>query len=328
MWWEPRSETESRLIGEVNRLLELYRVHVGSTTGALAIRGIGAGPQVTSEPEELDRALTLAQEWHPLVLVDDRLAGRPRALARRFRLQDLDPSSVAAGVLADWRPSEDLLVEPVGPIVPAVRPGNRYQGAGPATVGLPVTAGPPGPQQGFLTVAHGVGNVGSPVTISASAGAAHGTVSYRDESALLPNGGDDIALVLLDPPHQLAGWVVNQGPQPVPTGPPYPASAVDLFGSVSGTVLGQVSGVMLQMGDLTWQWLDCWQLGVTQPNMKRGDSGALAVIPTALPSPYILGHFVGGDVAMRSNTGFANHWVQDLGRVLGRHPALTSMIAF
>ena len=83
---------------------------------------------------------------------------------------------------------------------------------------------------------------------------------------------------------------------------------------------------MLQHGDNTWQWLDCWELGgVTQPLMQRGDSGALAVDPSINPS--IFGHFVGGAVALRG-TGFTSYWVQDLGRVLGRQPKLAGMITF
>jgi hypothetical protein len=85
------------------------------------------------------------------------------------------------------------------------------------------------------------------------------------------------------------------------------------------------SRALLQMGDRTWQWLDSWELGVTQPLMQRGDSGALAIDPTA--TPYIFGHFVGGNVALRG-TGFTHHWVQDLGQVLARLPVLNSMIAF
>ena len=87
-----------------------------------------------------------------------------------------------------------------------------------------------------------------------------------------------------------------------------------------------MTAVLLQHGDKTWQWLDCWQLGgVTQPLMQRGDSGALAVDPLA--DPCIFGHFVGGAVALRG-TGFTSYWVQDLGRVLSRQLRLAGMITF
>jgi hypothetical protein len=95
---------------------------------------------------------------------------------------------------------------------------------------------------------------------------------------------------------------------------------------MSGGVLAQVSGALLQMGDQTWQWFDCWELGVTQPLMQRGDSGALA-IESSPPPRHIFGHFVGGAVALRGS-GFTHHWVQDLGQVLARKAALKSMIAF
>ena len=150
-------------------------------------------------------------------------------------------------------------------------------------------------------------------------------VSFRDESARGLSGGDDIAVVVLDPPHLLSAWLVNRGTQPAPSGPPYAQIAVDLFSGMSGSVLAQVSGVLLQMGDQTWQWLDCWELGATQPLMQRGDSGALAIDSSS--SPYIFGHFVGGAAAMRGS-GFTHHWVQDLGQVLARQPALRAMIAF
>ena len=126
--------------------------------------------------------------------------------------------SAAGQALRDWQLADDVLIEPVGPIVPAVSSGDPYY-PGPATVGLPVMSQSwngdnPGSYTiaGFLTVAHGVGPVGSAVTIpAAAAGAATGHVAFRDESALSSKGGDDIALVTLDPPHQLSGWLVNRG---------------------------------------------------------------------------------------------------------------------
>jgi hypothetical protein len=322
MWWEPRTATEADLINEVRRLHALYRERLGSTPDPWVIRGIGAGPAITAPPGA-PRLPVLAHDWHPLILIDDRSAGVLPAAAR-FNFEELDKDSAAAQVLYNWQVRSDTLVEPVGPVIPAVRPGDVYSGAGTATVGLPVatnswSVGAPG----FLTVAHGVGAVGSAVTLSA--GAVSARVNFRDESARGQAGGDDIALVVLDPPHQLSGWLVNQGPLPPPGGPPYARAAVDLYGGMSGTVQAQVNGAILQMGDETWQWLDCWELGVTQPLMQRGDSGSLAIDPTA--NPQIFGHFVGGAVALRG-TGFTHHWVQDLGQVLNRQPMLTSMISF
>jgi hypothetical protein len=327
MWWEGR-ETETTLGSEVSRLLTFYRQRLESSAAdTLVVCGVGAGPAFDGAPAEQAGA---AQVWQPLILIEDRSAGAPQSLPPRFNYLQLDPGSQAAQVLAEWQPRWDTLVEPVGPIVPAVRPGDSYTGAGLATVGLPVSVqnlpvNSPG-APGFLTVAHGVGAVGSAVTITTSAGNVPAHVQFRDESAHGPVGGDDIALVVLDPPYQLVGgWVVNQGTQPAPNGPPYAARAVDLFGGRSGKVIAQVNGVLMQMGDRTWQWLDCWELGVTQPLMQRGDSGALAIDPS--PTPYLFGHFVGGNVALRG-TGFTHHWVQDLGQVLTRQRGLSSMIAF
>jgi hypothetical protein len=79
------------------------------------------------------------------------------------------------------------------------------------------------------------------------------------------------------------------------------------------------------MGGHTWQWFNCWELGVTQPLMQRGDSGAVAIEKSA--NPHILGHFVGGAPAL-TGSGFSHHWVQDLGSVLNRQPSLDSMITF
>jgi len=73
-------------------------------------------------------------------------------------------------------------------------------------------------------------------------------------------GGDDIALVALQP-RSLAGLVQNSGTWPRPWGPPYGALPVDLYASQSGPVLAQVNGALLQLGDQSWQWLDCWELG-------------------------------------------------------------------
>jgi hypothetical protein len=212
--------------------------------------------------------------------------------------------------------------------VAAVSPGDVYNGSNRATVGLPVTINPlPGSSasQGFLTVAHGVGAVNTAISISTANGQATGKVTFRDESARTPKGGDDIALVALDPPFRLSGWLINQGAQQASQGPPYARIPVDLFGGLSGSILAQVSGVLLQMGGQTWQWLDCWELGVTQPLMQRGDSGAVALERSA--NPHILGHFVGGAVALRGN-GFTHHWVQDLGQVLNRQPGLAATITF
>ena len=149
-------------------------------------------------------------------------------------------------------------------------------------------------------------------------------MKFWEEGARGTAGGDDIALVTLAQ-GRLAGWVPNSGVHPAPNGPPYSAEAVDLFAGQSGRVLAQVNGALLQMGDAAWQWLDCWELGATTPGMRHGDSGALAVGPTA-PHP-VYGHFVGGAIALRG-AGFTHHWVQDLGQVLVRQPALAQMIVF
>jgi len=324
MWWE---ENEPVLRDELNRLLDLYKQHLAAAADPLVVRGVGAGPAFVGAPGE---PLTASQLWQPLILIDDRSAGSQPGLPGRFNYQQLDPASPAARFLANWQVRSDTLLEPVGPVVPAVWPGDSYTSSGTATVGLPVNVSVPPANvpnaRGFLTVAHGVGPVGSTVTITTNAGPASGIVQYRDESARQPGGGDDIALVVLGPPYQLGGrWVVNRGAQPTPNGPPYSAMAVDLYGGRSRKVIAQVNGAILQMGDRTWQWLDCWELGVTQPLMQRGDSGALAIDPTS--NPYIFGHFVGGNVALRG-TGFTHHWVQDLGQVLTRQPNLDSMIAF
>ena len=57
----------------------------------------------------------------------------------------------------------------------------------------------------------------------------------------------------------------------------------------------------------------------------REHLSALAVGPAA-PHP-VFGHFVGGSIALRG-AGFTHHWVQDLGRVLARKPALAQLIRF
>ncbi len=322
MWWEPRDEGEADLQHEVYRLLYRYQdsVHTDSV-----VRGVGAGEVAGDRPDGSDRRST---GWRPLVLVDDRSVGEWSGTPARFGVGELDPRSPAAYELRSWDLDDDTLLEPVGPVVPAVSPGNPYTGAGPATVGLPVTTQAPDGTwsgHGFLTVAHGVGQVGATVSVAGRGGPATGQVVFRDESARAGKAGDDIALVALDPPHTMSGWLVNQGVRPAPGGPPYTALPVDLYGGVSRGVVGQVDGVLLQHGDQTWQWRDCWSLGVTQPLMQRGDSGALAIDPGG--NPFIFGHFVGGALALRG-TGFANHWVQDLGQVLQRQPALDSMIRY
>ena len=92
-------------------------------------------------------------------------------------------------------------------------------------------------------------------------------------------------------------------------------------------MLAQVTGALLQLGDKSWQWLDCWELGGTTPVMTHGDSGGLAIGPAAPHAIY--GHFVGGAVNLRANAkGFTHHWVQDLGQVLSRHRPLQGMITF
>jgi hypothetical protein len=188
----------------------------------------------------------------------------------------------------------------------------------------------PDHHEGFLTVAHGVGAVGSRVSIDIDrqdGEQATGTVLYRDDSARGTKGGDDIALVGLDLYWKLRGVLANQGVQQPPPGPRYPILPVDLYGSVSGKVLGQVNGALLQLGDQTWQWLHCWELGATQPFMQRGDSGSVAIDPSGSGS--IFGHFVGGAPNLRGGAGpFTHHWVQDLGQVLGRQSGLAGMITF
>jgi hypothetical protein len=254
MWWEQRSEAGSSLATEANRLHALYKDRLQSPSDRWVIRGVGAGPTLVSTPGEQPRTASLAQEWHPLILIDDRSVGAQQTLSARFSYLELDTGSLAAQVLGNWQLRADTLVEPVGPLVPAISPGDTYNGSGQATVGLPVTMSGSSPGSnpgapGFLTVAHGVGVVGSAVTISASGGSVPAHVSFRDESARGLTGGDDIAVVVLDPPNVLSGWLVNQGTQPAPAGPPYAQQAVDLFGGMSGSILAQVSGALLQMGD-------------------------------------------------------------------------------
>ncbi len=265
MWWQARDETESSLIGEVYRLYSLYQEGLHIEPDALVLRGVGAGPRL-GVPIDTPRTPGLAEEWHPLVLIDDRSVGRQQPAALRFSYSELDQDSLAAQVLRGWQLTAETLIEPVGPIVAAVSPGDVYNGSNRATVGLPVTINPlPGSSasQGFLTVAHGVGAVNTAISISTANGQATGKVTFRDESARTPKGGDDIALVALDPPFRLSGWLINQGAQQAPQGPPYARIPVDLFGGLSGSILAQVSGVLLQMGGQTRQWLDCWELGVT-----------------------------------------------------------------
>jgi hypothetical protein len=131
--------------------------------------------------------------------------------------------------------------------------------------------------------------------------------------------------VELDQPGLISGWLSNTGLQRSPSGPPYAASEIDLYAGQSGRVEGQVNGALLQLGDQTWQWLDCWELGATNPGLAPGDSGALGVSPTGPHS--IFGHFVGGAIATRGS-GFTHHWVQDLSQVLLRQPALASQVVF
>lgn len=244
------------------------------------------------------------------------------------RIRYADPERLDIDPLRDWGLDGDVLIEAVGPIAPAVAIGAELNAAGIATVGLPVISSYSGPSlDAFLTVAHGVGATGSSVSVALAAGGyGAGTVQYRDESSRnVPGGGDDIALVTLDPGTSVHGWLTNSGNHNPAFGPPYPIEPVDLYGSQSGTVLAQITAAVLQLGDTTWQWLDCWELGATSPGMQRGDSGSLAIEPG--PTPAIFGHFVGGAPALRG-TGFSHHWVQDLDQVLCRHPQLAATIRY
>jgi hypothetical protein len=329
MWWEPQPG-EEELRYETAVLLDRYVSAIHSDEPEQSVvRGVGIGAPAFSEEAV---GPPLLRDWRPLLLIDDRsvlLSLRPppgSAPPPRFGFNELDSLSRAYQELREWPLPDDVLLEPVGPILPAVRPGAAVHGAGQATVGLPVMVTVPN-RHGFLTVAHGVGAVGSTVHVDLQAGGqASGTVLYRDDSAKGGKGGDDIALVELDPPWRLRGVLANQGVQQAPPGPPYPTLPVDLYGSVSGKVLAQVNGALLQLGDQTWQWLHCWELGATQPSMQRGDSGSVAIDPSGNGS--IFGHFVGGSPALRGTGPFTHHWVQDLGQVLGRQPNLAGMITF
>jgi hypothetical protein len=333
MWWEPRDDQEA-FLGEVTSyLLGQYRRHLEA--GGEVVRGVGSGPLV-AEP---GRGQPIALEWRPMVLVDYRSLPLQPGSPWRLPFAELDRDSLAYSVLRDWGLTPDAVVEPVGPVVPAVAPGATYT-PGRATVGLPVTIGP-GRRDGFLTVAHGVparqaqGECPSPqapgpcprVSVSTLAGGtATGEVRYFDDSARGFVGGDDIALVEVVPPDGLAGLVRNRGTQPAPTGHPYQLLPVDVYASsATSPVIGQVNGALLQLGDRNRQWRDCWELGATQPSMTIGDSGSLALDPSA--TPHVFGHFVGAALSPRM-AGFSHHWVQDLGRVLGRHPVLAGKISF
>lgn len=349
MWWEPRSDAEAALQRSVQAMRDRYRRQLsfggpsstarslavaGPGPGGTSIRGIGAGSRWPATPVPPDRLLgrggvAIAEEWQPLVVVDAGALGTA-APAGRVPWTDVADSPAAADLQA-LEPTPDTLVEAVGPIATAVTPGDpaTSAAAGVATVGLPVTITvptPTGANQGFLTVAHGTPSPGGTVaTVSAAGLPVTGTVVFHDDSARAnPGGGDDIALVAL-PAGALTGWVQNAGAQAPPTGPPYQTLPVDLYASQSGHVLAQVNGALLQFGDQNWQWQDCWELGGTTPGMRPGDSGSLAVGPTA-PHP-LFGHFVGGAVNLRG-AGFTHHWVQDLGRVLARQPGLDAMIRF
>jgi hypothetical protein len=333
MWWEPRSPEESELWERARSLVDRYRGHLADTHGEPPIaRGVGAGAPLVGDaagPGTRPGTAAFGQYWRPLVLVDDRTLPPLPPGVTRTEFGALDRESAAFDVLAGWDLDEDVLIEPVGPVIPAVQPGAEVQSPrGTATVGLPVASDLPVPNShGFLTIAHGVGAVGSAVTVTTPGGPVTGEVQWADESAgqKVGTGGDDIALVALDPPAQLTGWLPNSGTMTPPAGPPYPTLPVDLFASQSGGVIAQVTGALLQLGDQTWQWLDCWELGVTQPLMQRGDSGSVAIEPTGVPR--VLGHFVGGSAALRG-VGFTHHWVQDLGQVLARHNALDSVIRY
>jgi hypothetical protein len=332
MWWEPRSEREFTLQQSVLGMAAVYR-ELRSRAEGTPIRGIGAGRaqpvtgRLVSGRGGRTSELSLLEDWRPLVLVD---VAAVTADARSVRVP-WEPVAETVTDLYALEPSPGTLVEAVGPIAPAVRPGNPVTSpsAGVATIGLPVVLNarqPNGDSEGFLTVAHGTPTSG-PVTVTSVGGAAiSGSVAYRDISADSggSSGGDDIALVTL-PAGSLAGLVPNSGVLSPPPGPPYAAMPCDLHAGQSGHVLAQVNGALLQLGDSTWQWGDCWELGGTTPGMRPGDSGALAVGPTA-PYP-IFGHFVGGSVNLRG-PGFTHHWVQDLGRVLTRHPGLAAMITY
>jgi hypothetical protein len=317
MWWQPRNDGEAILREAGSYLQDRYRDHLRSGRGV--VRGVGSGAPVGGQR---GGGPQLAPEWRPLVLIDDRSLPLTPQTPARIPFESVDRDSLAYAVLRDWNLQPDTLVQPVGPVIPAVAPGAAYT-PGQATVGLPVVIDPGG-RHGFLTVAHGITALQVSVTTLAGA-TATGQVVYQDDSARGTGGGDDIALVEVLAPATLAGFVTNQGVQPPPSGPPYPLLPVDMYGSSSGRVIGQVNGALLQLGDQQWQWLDCWELGATQPSMSYGDSGSLALAPP--PNSHVLGHFVGGALSPRM-AGFSHHWVQDLGQVLSRHSALGNVISF
>jgi hypothetical protein len=346
MWWPAGSDEERALRATVHTLLARYR-ELLTMPGDLPLRGIGAGaadptprssrfalgrPSMSSSQRESGPGF--AQQWLPLVLVDAALMQPVPPDVRRLNWRSVDPRSPVGQALQALEPPPNCIVEPIGPLAAAVAPGctTAASGVGVATVGLPVSITDPNlasTPQGFLTVAHGVPdpNLGqrTTVTVANRAGSAlTGDVAFWDESARLKANGDDIALVALRT-GQLAGWLVNTGTQPAPAGPPYATLPVDLYAGQSHNVVAHVSGALLQLGDQTWQWLDCWELGATTPAMRPGDSGALAVGP-AVPHT-LFGHFVGGAVSLRGG-GFTHHWVQDLGQVLQRQPILRKMITY
>src|SRR5215471_8240302 len=120
MWWEAR-QNEGSLISEVKRLHSRYQAGLSTEPDALIIRGVGAGSRLGAP---IDRPTpALREEWRPLVLIDDRSVGRQQPAALRFPYSELDPDSVAAQVLRGWSLTAETLIEPVGPIVPAVGPG-------------------------------------------------------------------------------------------------------------------------------------------------------------------------------------------------------------
>lgn len=326
MWWEPRSEPEARLADVGRYLLEVYQHELQSEFSPLRGVGIGAATDLQRNGPPL------TAEWRPLVLVDERTIGVTNR-SGRFSWELLDPGSEAFDTVRRLDPPYDCLVEPVGPLVPAVAPGGPLASpAGSATVGLPVSIPsmdtPQRAAVGFLTVGHGVTMPGAKVSVGTRAsGWATGEVMYQEVSAADParhqRGGDDIALVMLDWPATLAGSLVHSGLATPPPGPPYPVQAVDLYGAKSPFVLAQVNAALDQFGDSTWQWSDCWELGGTTPPMVHGDSGALAIGPQ--PDNVIFGHFVGGSVALRG-TGFTHHWVQDLASLQSRVPWLDQVV--
>ena len=58
--------------------------------------------------------------------VDDRSIGSSPATRGRFEYRELDVESAAGQALRDWQLADDVLIEPVGPIVPAVSSGDPY----------------------------------------------------------------------------------------------------------------------------------------------------------------------------------------------------------